>query len=255
MVITTTTIAPWPSGGFAAFTIAMSTGSSAVAMGNDRHRKREQAPRERYVTLYHWFLGSDAWRSLGVYARALYIEIRARYNGSNNGEIPFSHREAQTLLGVSNKPIPAAFRELEDKGFIKPVRKGNFDWKVRFEGKGRATTWLLTELPQDWPERGLAPTKDFMHWAPPENKTRYAGGVPIARPKRTISDVMARSKRTNGTPKADHLGKSGGGNGTLSAGTINIPSIPQPIGMLTPQLLKSALFKKAARERSGSDNG
>ena len=40
---------------------------------------------ERYVKLRHWLLNSQAWNSLSGNARALYVELAQRYNGSNNG--------------------------------------------------------------------------------------------------------------------------------------------------------------------------
>ena len=79
--------------------------------------------------------------------------MRGRYNGSNNGNIVMSYREAQELLGCSNKPIPGAFRELQDRGFIKPNKKGSFSWKMRFDGTGRATTWILTSFVRTFPKR------------------------------------------------------------------------------------------------------
>ena len=119
-----------------------------------------------FTQLMHWVRKTEAWRSLGPYARLLYIELRAHYTGSNNGDISYSYRQAEADLNCSNKPIPGAFRELQDRGFIKPVQKGAFSWKARFDGAGRATTWLLTELPQDRPERGLAPSLEFKTWQP-----------------------------------------------------------------------------------------
>ncbi|NRP19899.1 hypothetical protein LPJGGPFB_03157 [Ensifer adhaerens] len=127
---------------------------------------------ERHVRLPEWLLASAAWRSLSVYSKLLYIEIKRRYNGNNNGDISLSHREAQDLMGCSNKPIPAAFKELEVKGFIKAAERGSFHWKTRRDGQGgrRATTWILTEYPQDSPIRSLIPTKDFMAWRPDQKK-------------------------------------------------------------------------------------
>ena len=43
---------------------------------------------ERYVMLRHWLLNSQAWNSLTGNARALYVELAQRYNGSNNCRIP-----------------------------------------------------------------------------------------------------------------------------------------------------------------------
>jgi hypothetical protein len=221
-----------------------------VANKQDRKGRSKGGP--AYVQLYHWIRKTDAWHSLNVYARCLYVEIRGRYNGSNNGDIPMSFRDAQELLGCSNKPLPEAFRQLQDRGFIVPVQKGAFTWKVRFHGSGRATTWRLTELPADYPERCLTPTYDFKTWKPdPENKTRHAESIPIARPKRTMNDVIARPKRTNGTPRAYHNGHSGDPHGTPRAGTSNIPSTPLPVGDITRALLKSKIVA-GAKDTGGS---
>jgi hypothetical protein len=161
---------------------------------NNRERAKGGLP---FVPLHHWFRKTDAWRSLGPYAKLLYIEMKARYDGSNNGFISYSYRQAEEDLGCSNKPVPGAFAELQKRGFIVAVQKGLFSWKVRFGEGGRATTWRLTELPQDYPERSLKPTHDFKNWVAPqhENKTRHAKSEPDAPLKRAISEPMARPKR------------------------------------------------------------
>ncbi|MNE86564.1 hypothetical protein D3C80_1836780 [compost metagenome] len=114
-------------------------------------------------------LKSDAYRSLNVYARCLYIELKRLYNGTNNGNIPLSHRDAQPLVGCSDGPIKKAFLELQDRGFIKVSQKGSFNWKTRIDPTefSRATTWILTEYPVDYPTKVLSgPTKEYMRWKP-----------------------------------------------------------------------------------------
>ncbi len=223
-----------------------------------RTHKRGRTGGPAFTQLMHWVRKTEAWRSLNPYARLLYIELRAHYTGSNNGDISYSYRQAEADLNCSNKPIPGAFRELQDRGFIIPVQKGAFSWKARFGGAGRATTWLLTELPQDWPERGLAPSYEFKSWEPKEtveNKTRHAKSGPNARLKRAISEPMARQKRAYGTPKAGHFDPNAVQHGTLKAGTSISTISPQPLGQLSQALLKSAIVQKAAREKSRAGNG
>ncbi|AMS40508.1 hypothetical protein FHS67_002881 [Aminobacter aminovorans] len=200
-------------------------------------RKQDQKGRStsgpRYVALPEWILACQAYRSLGPYARCLYVEIKRRYNGQNNGNISMSYREAAHLLGCSNKPVPNAIDELIEKGFIKPSQKGSFDWKTRLDsGAMRATTWILTELPIDWPQHSAMPaTKEFMAWQPTmEKKTRPSEGVPMTRRQRTISNDVALRGRTNDTLKADHLGFDGDQNGTPRAYTYNIPHTPSVAG-------------------------
>jgi hypothetical protein len=156
----------------------------------------------RFVQLGEWLMKSVAWQYASVYERALYVEIKRRYTGGNNGDIALSHREAETLLRCSNKPVAAAFAGLQDKGFIIPRQKGSFNWKTAHDGgsAGRATRWILTEAPQDVPQRVLSGgTKDFMKWTPdPEfkKKSRYAESVPLVCPERTIKATMVRPEHT-----------------------------------------------------------
>jgi len=113
----------------------------------------------RFVKLEHYLLNSPAYRSLCCYARSLLVELYALYNGSNNGTLYMSVRQAQQRLGdVGRKAAEKAFNELQDRGFITVVQKGSFTCKVQL-----ATTWRLTEHDCE----GRPATKDFMRWTPP----------------------------------------------------------------------------------------
>lgn len=132
---------------------------------NNKGRSKKEA---KHVRHYEWELSCPAYRSLSVYGRCLLTELKRRYNGSNNGYISMSVREAEQLLGCSRRPVLKAFDELQQKGFITARQKGSFDWKVR-----HATEWLLTE----YPFMGNLPTKEFMSWRPavqdpPQEKSR-----------------------------------------------------------------------------------
>ena len=216
-------------------------------------RRQKIAGGPPFTQIYHWLRKTDAWRSLGPYARLLYIELRAKYSGTNNGQIPMSYREAQDLLGCSNKPIPAAFAELQDRGFIVATQKASFSWKAHMRGEARATIWRLTELPQDFPIREQ-PTLDFKKWQPSKIKTRHAESVRNARRERAISETMARPKRANGTPKAGHFDPNALHNGTLKAGTSISTISPPSLGATTNALLRS-LDKKGWSEKSAARGG
>ncbi|RUU35369.1 hypothetical protein EOC93_26340 [Mesorhizobium sp. M6A.T.Ce.TU.002.03.1.1] len=130
----------------------------------------------RHVRLYHWLMDCPAYQSLDVYGRVLLVEFKKRYNSTNNGNISFSGREMEAALGCSNKPADRALSDLIDRGFVKVAKKGHFDWKTQAGGGTRASTYILTEYPIDYPMRVLAPaTKDFMKWRPAkalQKKTR-----------------------------------------------------------------------------------
>ena len=71
-----------------------------------------------FIMLRHDMIDSAAWRSMPAHAQALWIHIRRRYNGYNNGEIPLSCREAAQLLKVSKNTAGKMFEILIDRGFI-----------------------------------------------------------------------------------------------------------------------------------------
>src|SRR5262245_66610676 len=102
---------------------------------------------ERYVMLRYWLLNAPAWKSLPGNARALYIELARRCNGSNNGRIPYSAREAVEALGVSKGQAKYLFDMLLDRGSIICTRRGAFSLKtVRY-----ARESLLTEYASHHP--------------------------------------------------------------------------------------------------------
>lgn len=109
----------------------------------------------KHVRHYEWMLKSTAYRALNCHSRCLLTELGRRYDSGNNGDVSMSVREAAKLLGCAIDTACKAFRQLEDRGFIRPHEKGAFHVKVR-----HATTWILTEFSY----AGQKPTKDFMSW-------------------------------------------------------------------------------------------
>ncbi len=102
--------------------------------------KDAQRKAARYLRLFHWMMASPAWNSLSPIARAVYIQLAARYMGSNNGRIPFSVREDVADLQVSKSTVHRSLLELVDRGFIVPLKRGAFSLKLK-----HATEWRLTE--------------------------------------------------------------------------------------------------------------
>jgi len=115
----------------------------------------------RHVRHYEYMLASAAYRSLSLRARCLLTELKRLYRGDNNGELFLSIRRAGELLGGSAKDTTTkAFRELQERGFIRSRVKSGFTWK-----NGQATSWILTEFEF----AGQPATKNFMRWRPPQN--------------------------------------------------------------------------------------
>ncbi len=127
-----------------------------------------------HVRFYHWELKSAAFRSPSLAARCVLIELKALYNGSNNGSLFLSAREAAKRVGIGKTLAWEALHELQEKGFIRAVQRGSFSWKTGAR-RGDATCWLLTEHPPG-AEMGVG-TKEFMAWkggAVTESVSRFA---------------------------------------------------------------------------------
>jgi len=157
--------------------------------------KRRLGPTERYVILRYWLLQSAAWQSLPANARALYVELAMRYNGSNNGRIPYSISEGRKALHVSGQTVMRALQLLQDRGFIRCTYKGSFSLKAVRD----ASEWCLTEYPRDAPrpEHG---TKDFIRWQPPAPDEVYF--------PQKIKTRLSTRKRT--LPSEEPSGSRGG---------------------------------------------
>lgn len=196
-----------------------------MAKGHDR-KGRSINTDGKYTPLYEWMMKSPAWQSLDVFGRCVYIELRRRFNGKNNGAIVASTRELCAALNCSDKPVTRALRELQDRGFIIAVQKGSFNWKTRIDdnAKHRASVWLLTELPQDEPERTMTARKDFMQWKPKEKNT-VVRERPCGRTRATIHKSMVVPERPMVVPERPFSSKSDC-EWSPSYDTYNIPYTP-----------------------------
>ena len=110
---------------------------------------------ERFVKLIYPLLESEAWRWLRPISQSVYIELRRRFNGSNNGKISFSLAEGARILRASKSSIQTALVELEEHGFIKLIKKGYFTRRM-------ASEYALTDEQLD----GYPPTREWRQWQP-----------------------------------------------------------------------------------------
>ena len=121
---------------------------------------------------------SGAWTSLKPGPRALYVELKRRFNGSNNGHLFLSHRDAAKAINVGRDTAAGYFHTLEERGFI-AVTKGHC---LGSNGIGQAAHYRLTEATYD----GKPATKEFMEWKPSEKQ----------KPRRKIQHPMAGKSDT-----------------------------------------------------------
>ncbi len=120
--------------------------------------------RGRFVQLDEYMQKSPAWATMKPGPRALYIELKRRYNGRNNGKIFLSQRDAAKAINVHRNTVCHYFRELVERGFIRLVEPH----ALGPSGIGKASVWALEELPLD----GIGPgPKAFMRW-PEKQKPR-----------------------------------------------------------------------------------
>lgn len=123
---------------------------------------------EQYMNIPYSTLHSPAWRSLGGAAIKVFLELRSRFYGSNNGKIILSYEDASKTLGLGKATIRRAFDELQEKGFIKLIKKGF--WYGRM-----ANEWAVTEKSY----QGHLPTNDWKRWRPKTkggSKSEATGG-------------------------------------------------------------------------------
>lgn len=106
-------------------------------------RKNHKKGSRKFIQLEHWLYDSPAWQSLKPGPRALYIEMKRHFNGSNNGLIFLSQRDAARALNIGRDTVEKYRTELIEKGFI--VR--TMGHCLGPSGKGQAAKWALTEFP------------------------------------------------------------------------------------------------------------
>ncbi len=134
-------------------------------MSDKKHRKYAKKKGRgdgQYMTLPYVLLDSAAWKDLSCYAKTLFVELRRQFNGSNNGTIVFSCKQAAERLkkstnegvrNISPQTAQRAFKELFKKGFIKPAKKGMFTGR-------RAAEWIITTERYN----GQNPTNDYKQY-------------------------------------------------------------------------------------------
>ena len=177
----------------------------------------------RFVRLTEHLLQTPAYRSLSPTARAMLVEFRRLFDGRNNGHLRMSVRQAAERCGCSQRPAMRAIAELQEHGFIKPIRLGAFSLKVR-----HATEWALT----DEPVGGALPTHDYRSWEPqglPVKKQNTVSHSAADRcPIRQQKVARKESVPSHGVPFDSRFGTFAQSTVSHSAAHIDIYHRPQP---------------------------
>ncbi len=106
----------------------------------------------QWIELPYGMIHHDSFRALSGPAVKVWLELRSRYNGGNNGRLTLSYREAADLLGMGKTTAQRTFAELESADFIELATEG--DWYGR-----KAHEWRATDIPHD----GKHATRDWQH--------------------------------------------------------------------------------------------
>ena len=114
-------------------------------MAKTRHRRQSGG----FVMVLNPMMKSPAWQDLTGNAVKLLLHLMMLSEGNNGwghkdqpGELYLSEREGASAIGISRNTASRAFRELVEHGFLRAVRTGHFQVKLRI-----ATVWRLTFQP------------------------------------------------------------------------------------------------------------
>ncbi len=151
-----------------------------------RKTKRERNKTARFVKLEYQLLNSLAWQALKPSDRAVYIELCKRYNGSNNGTLALSNRDAAKLCNIAKDTAGRCLLRLADMGFIKVRTIGGYNQKYRgndkTQNKNLAHEYELTQ----YEYLSRTATREFISYRPPDKtreKTKRGHKPRTARPK------------------------------------------------------------------------
>jgi hypothetical protein len=129
--------------------------SARIGLWKLENMARAQNQRDgSHARIYSEWLSLPAWRNLSPTAVKLLVEILGRYRPRDNGRLPLSAKLAGQYLGASKATGARALRELDDCGWIRPVRLAQFA-----DRKGTATYYRLTMFRDD--VTGEPPTREF----------------------------------------------------------------------------------------------
>jgi hypothetical protein len=117
-----------------------------------------------HARIYGSWVTLPSWRALSPQAVKLLVEILCRFRPGDNGRLPLSAKLAGEYLSASKATGARALRELDDAGWIRPVRLARFA-----DRKGTATDYRLTMFGDD--VTGEPATREYLGaglitWAP-----------------------------------------------------------------------------------------
>ena len=123
--------------------------------------RREREKTAAFVMIKRWELRCPAFQALSGDEVKIYLVMRSRYNGKNNGSICFSSREAGVVINKSHNTGARALNRLTELGFIKKMQDSTFNQKRLCREYQLTAIDLEPAVKSDRLPDG---TKDFMPW-------------------------------------------------------------------------------------------
>ena len=108
----------------------------------EKYLKQKGRTSGRFAMIPFAIMDSDAFKALTSDSVNVYLRVLRRYNGSNNGYIPFSCREAAIECNIGKMTAQRAFKQLEKVGLIECTVPSSFNSRKKL-----AREWALTHLP------------------------------------------------------------------------------------------------------------
>jgi len=79
-----------------------------------------------HIRITRSMLSSNAWKTLTVHSRVLYMEMKSKYTGGNENDISFTYKEALEIM--NDRTFTKCIDQLIDLGFIKLLEQ---NWTLR----------------------------------------------------------------------------------------------------------------------------
>ena len=125
-----------------------------------KHSKRLPDPKGGHVRIYWELLASAAWRSLSYASQSLYVLLRRKLLGTNNGNISATLGDLKHYGWKSSSTLAKALKELQALGFIAVTRQGGIAF-----GQRVCTLYRFTDVDvYEHPKLGIAAIAATNDW-------------------------------------------------------------------------------------------
>ena len=191
-------------------------------------------PRGGHVRLYWEVADSVAWRALSYADRSLWLAMRRKLLGSNNGNIEATLATLKDAGVTSSASLSKSLRALLTVGLIAKTRQGGITYGSRLCSLYRFTD----EAMHDWPKlsiKSMPATNDWRTFAT------------LAQVRTALRTAHAAAKRPtgDGAPKLQKVKRSASGTEPKASQT---DSIPEQEAAALVHKLKQAAKAKTGRE-------